>query len=246
MEDQLLVGLAGREHAHVRQRGSGKQPAQQVERLRLDGTRMRGRGAAFGRGVGLLDPGHDLRQRAGVDSEDLVHRLLVLRAEVAVAVVAVTAAGHRGVVGDVARRLLEIGAHARALEDLRQNVGDPLAGDVRAAQLGDGVVAVADEDALVELGRPPALVAVPGRAGGRERVGELVEEEPAQRALVARVAGEQRALDRLGQVYEREHRLVEVRHVLRQTGGLSFGERLDGVAHGPEKVAIGPAGRPVL
>ncbi len=161
VEDQLLVGLAGREHAHVRQRGSRKQPAQQVERLRLDGTRMRGRRAAVGRGVGRLDPGHDLRQRGGVDAEDLVHRLLVLRAEVAVAVIAITAAGHRGVVGDVARRLLEVGAHTRPLEDLCQDVGDPLAGDVRAAQLGDGVVAVADEDALVELGRPPALVAVP-------------------------------------------------------------------------------------
>ena len=44
-----------------------------------------------------------------------------------------------------------------------------------------------------------ALVAVPGdaRAAPRQRVGELVEEQPPQRALVARVAREQRALDRL-------------------------------------------------
>ena len=40
----------------------------------------------------------------------------------------------------------------------------PLARDVRAAELGHRVVAVADEDALVELRRARALVAVVRRA----------------------------------------------------------------------------------
>ena len=83
---------------------------------------------------------------------------------------------------------------------------------MRAAELGDGVVAVADEDPLVELARALALVASKGGAV-RQRVGELVEEQPPQRALIARVAGEQRALDRLGQVDQREDRPVEVGEV---------------------------------
>ena len=110
------------------------------------------------------------RQRRGVDVEELVHRRLVLRAERGVAVVAVAAARHRRVVGDVARGLLEVGAQPRALQDLRQDVRDPLAGDVRAAELGDRVVAVADEDPLVELRGALALVAVerPRRPAGSE------------------------------------------------------------------------------
>ena len=36
VQDQLLVGLAGRVDAHVRQRRGGQQPAQQVQRLGLD------------------------------------------------------------------------------------------------------------------------------------------------------------------------------------------------------------------
>ena len=130
-----------------------------------------------------------------------------------VAVVAVAAAGHRRVVGDVARRLLEVGAHPRPLEDLREDVRDPLAGDVRAAELRDRVVAVADEDPLVELGGAAPSSPSQAAPGSGQRVGELVEEQPAQRALVARVAREQRALDRLRQPDEPEDRLVEVREV---------------------------------
>jgi len=60
VQDQLLVGLAGGVDAHVRQRGGGQQPAQQVERLGVDRARARRRGGA---GEALVDPGGDLRQR---------------------------------------------------------------------------------------------------------------------------------------------------------------------------------------
>ena len=145
--------------------------------------------------------------------------------------VAVAAAGHRRVVGDVAGALLEVGAEPRALEDLGEDVARPLAGDVGAAELGDAVVAVADEDPLVELGRALALLAVVAARRLRQRVGELVEEQAAQRARVARVAREERALHRLRQVREREHRAVEVREMRREAGALGGGQLVGRVAH---------------
>ena len=72
----------------------------------------------------------------------------------------------------------------------------------------------------------------PRRRPPGQRVGELVEEQPPQRARIARVAGEQRALDRLRQVDQREDRPVEVRDVRRQARALGLGEGLDGVVHG--------------
>ena len=143
--------------------------------------------------------------------------------------VAVAPAGHRLVVGDVARGLLEVGAQPRPLEHLGQDVGDPLAGDVRAAELGDGVVAVADEDPLVELRGARALAGHVPRAVGHV-VGELVQEQPAQRPGVARVAREQRALDGLREVDQREDRPVEVREMGGEPGALGLAEGLDGHA----------------
>ena len=113
-----------------------------------------------------------------------------------------------------------------------------------AAELGHRVVAVAEEDALVELGGAAALGALPDVALGR-RFGELVEEQPPQRALVARVAREQRALDGLGQVDEREDRTVEVRDVGREAGALGFGEGLDRVLHGAGDASAHPGGHPL-
>ena len=159
----------------------------------------------------LGGPRLDARQRLRVGVEEEVHRLLVLGAERRVAPVAVAAAGHRRVVGDVARGLLEVGGQPAALEQLGHHVRDPLAGDVGAAQLGHRVVAVAEEDALVELARPLALLAVEG--GGHPASASPANSSRnrrPQRALVARVAREQGALDRLGQVHEREHGPVEV------------------------------------
>ena len=116
----------------------------------------------------------------------------------------------RPVVGDVARRLLEVGGQPPALQDLGEHVGDPLAGDVGAADLGDRVVAVADEDALVEARGALALDAVERPLAVRHVAGELLEEQPPQRPRVARVAREQRALDGLRQVDEAEDGPVEV------------------------------------
>src|SRR2546428_5509144 len=141
-------------------------------------------------------------------------------------VIAVAAAG-TVVVRDVTRRLLEVGHEAPPLEHLGQDIGRPLARQVDAAELSDRVVAVLEEDALVELlGARTASVSklgilAPRRAHDRPRGSlfslpgrqELVEEETAQRLRRARVAREERALHDLGQVDEREDRAVEVGEV---------------------------------
>jgi hypothetical protein len=114
---------------------------------------------------------------------------------------------------------------------------------VRAAELGHGVVAVAEEDALVELRGAAALGAfphVPLRGGLRE----LVEEQAPQRALVARVAREEGALDRLREVDQREDRTIEVRDVGREAGALGFGEGLDRVLQGTRDASARLGGHP--
>ena len=72
---------------------------------------------------------------------------------------------------------------------------------------------------------------------GRQRVGELLQEQPPQRAGIARVAGEQRALDGLRQVHEREHRPVQVGHVRREARPLGGGQIVGRVAHGTATLA---------
>ena len=165
VQDQLLVALAAGVDAHVRERAGRQQAAQQVERLGLERARVGGLGLVVAARELARRPGDDLGQGGGVGSEQLVHRRGVGGAELGVAVVAIAAGriGHRRVVGDVAGRLLQVGGQPRALEDLGQDVGDPLAGHVSAAELGHRVVAVAEEDPLVELGRALALDRV--RAG---------------------------------------------------------------------------------
>src|SRR5207244_10538783 len=64
-----------------------------------------------------------------------------------------------------------------------------------------------------------------GHLGKRFR--ELVEEEAPQRPGVAGVAREERALDRLGEVDEREDRPVEVREMRREERALGVRELLD-------------------
>ena len=173
-------------------------------------------------------------QRARVDPEELVHRRRVLGAELLVAVVAIAAPRRVGqglVVGDVAGRLLEVGGQAAALQHLGEDVRDPLAGQVGAADLRDRVVAVAHEDALVEAGRALALLALERPPALGDVGGELLQVEPPQRPRVARVAGEERSLDRLGQVDEREHGAVEVREVGGEEPPLLLCEFFDRVAH---------------
>ncbi len=236
MQDQLLVHLARAVDAHVRQRSGGQQPAQQIERLRLHGAAARGLRLAGRARERLVDPRGHTRERLRVGAEQRVHRRLVLRAECRVAVVAVAAAGHRRVVGDVARGLLEVGGESRSLELLGEDVRHPLAGDVRAAELGHRVVSVADEDPLVQLGRALALAGDVG-GDGRQRLRELLQEQPPQRPGIARIAREQRALHGLRQVDEREHRPVQVGHVRRQASPLGSGQIVGRVAHGTATLA---------
>ena len=213
VHDQLLVGLAARVDAHVRQRRGGKQPAQQVQRLRLHGPPARRLGLAGRDRIGRVHPRAHPRQRLRVGVEQEVHRRRVLGAQRLVAVVAVAATGHRRVVRDVARGLLQITGEPRPLQDLRQHVRAPLDRHVHPAELRDRVVPVADEDALEELRRPRALDIVIRGPARRERRRELVQEQPPQRPGIARVAREHRGLDRLREIHEREHRPVHVREV---------------------------------
>jgi hypothetical protein len=109
---------------------------------------------------------------------------------------------------------------------------------VHAAELRDRVVAVLVEDPGVETFG--ALDADRRRRGGacrRDLIEKLVEKQPAQRLRRARVAREQRALDRLGQVDEREHRLIEVGEVRRKRGRLRCRERLSQRAHSSSSLA---------
>jgi hypothetical protein len=102
---------------------------------------------------------------------------------------------------------------------------------VRAADLGDRVVAVPHEDALVEPGGPLALLALEGAASLGDVGGELVEVEAAQTPGVAGVAGEERALDRLREIDQREDGTVEVGEVGGEEPPFLFCEFLDRVAH---------------
>ena len=235
-EQQLLVGLAGAVHADVGQRRRGQEAAQRVEDLARVACRytkslspaccgnrsatqacMRGQQRA----VGVEDPVH-LADEAGA-----VRRVEHLgRAEVAVLAVVEPL-----VVRDVARRLLQVRHEASPLEHLREHVRRLLAREVDAAELRDGVVAVLDEDLLVELLRPcqPDGGVDGGVARDVEVADELVEEQPAQALGRARVPGEEGALDHLGQVDQGEYRLVEVRDVAPEDGLLVRGEALFGV-----------------
>jgi len=97
------------------------------------------------------------------------------------------------------------------------------------AQLRDRVVAEAQEDALVQFAcaLPPAGRKPAARRGGIRLLSDFSEDPPPQRARVARVAREQRALDLLGQVSEREHGPVEVGEERFEQLALARGEALD-------------------
>ena len=105
---------------------------------------------------------------------------------------------------------------------------------MHAAELRDGVVAVLEEHALVELlGALQADGRVDGEVAGEVEIAdELVEEEPAQALVGARVAREQRALHDLGQVDQREDRPVEIREIRPERRRFVVGERLRRVEHG--------------
>ena len=194
-EQQRLERLAAAVDADVRQRCRGQDPARRVARLGADALLVREVGVGRVFRVTLARPVEELREHAGVRVEETVEvgdvtpRERGVGEDGAVAVVPVAAA-ELPVVGDVARRLLHVRHHATPLEDLREDVGRLLAREVHAAELGDGVVAVFEEDALVErFGALEADGGVDGEIAGEVEVGdELVEEQAAQALRAARVA----------------------------------------------------------
>src|SRR5207247_7907727 len=100
-------------------------------------------------------------------------------------------------------------------------------GDVGAAELRDGIVAVLTEDPRVQSVR-----AVAARRGPRrertaiELTEKLVEEQPADRLGRARVAGEERSLHGFRQVRQRKDGPIAVGEERRQRARL-FGCKFD-------------------
>ena len=180
-QHQLLVGLPGGVDPDVAEGRGREQAAEEVERLGPD--------RAPPGALGLLVPGASVPPPTTRPARANASRSRRARPsppelgpELVVAVVAEAAPDliwHRLVVGDVPSRLLEVGRESAALEDLGEDVGDPLAGDVGAADLGDRVVAVAKEDPLVEFRRPLPLGAVERALADLDVARELFEEEPA-------------------------------------------------------------------
>src|SRR5205085_12346012 len=118
------------------------------------------------------------------------------------------------VVRDVARRLLQVAREATPLQHLAEELRRLLAREVDSAELRDRVVSVLHEDALVErLRLPDVYVGDVLRRRGGDLFRELVEEQPPERLPRAGVAREQRALDDLREVHQREDGVVERREV---------------------------------
>jgi hypothetical protein len=187
----------------------------------------------------------------GVGVEQAVHVPHVAGAQVGLQDVGVPvvpeAPADAGVVGDVAGRLLEVGHEPTPLQDLGEDVRGLLTGEVDTAQLGDRVVAVVVEDGLVELLGPGEADRGVHRlvAGDVQVDDELVEEEPAQALGRAGVAGEERALDHLGEVHEGEDGTVEVGEVPPEDVLLLGGELLrdvDAHASGQRRTSPGADG----
>ncbi len=131
-------------------------------------------------GVFPGDEGLQRRQQLRVRVEHAVHLSHVAGTEGRledgwVAVIAVVPRGQAAVVGDVARRLLEVGHEPPPLEDLGQHVRRLLAREMDPAQLSDRVVPVLTEHPRVELlGAPQADRGVEaGVTGHVELIDEL-------------------------------------------------------------------------
>ena len=86
-----------------------------------------------------------------------------------------------------------------------------------ATELGDRVVPIVEEDALVQLFgfascHQWVIVEIPGHGvdPGLWIGHELVEKEPTQRLGRPRIAGEERSLDHFREIDQPEHRQVEI------------------------------------
>ena len=193
--DQVLEGPAVPEEAQVGERAGRQQPAQHVERLRPGGRLP---GAIR---LSLLEwepfadgPGQGFDQLA-VGLEQAVGGPLVVRmSELRAAMVEVAAVRTRSIEPDVPGRLFERrDADATVLQRFGRQGRHALDRDMSACQLGDRVVAVADQHTLVELlgaADGDHIVGV-GRSSrqlmeaGVGLVDELVEEDAAKALLGA-------------------------------------------------------------
>ena len=238
-DEERLIGLAAGVDAEVGAGGGRQQATQSVERLgphRLapDEVGVLGRPGVLGR-----EPGLQQREQIGIGVEEPVHVAHVAGAERGLQdlrgpEVPVATVRQAAVVGHVAGRLLHVGHEPAPLEDLGQQVGGLLAGQVHAAELGNGVVAVLEEHPVVEL-------LGPGQAHGGvhavvpadvEVADELVEEQAPKALGGAGVASEQGSLDDLGQVDQGEHGTVQVGEVAPEDLGFLGGPLFDGVEPG--------------
>ena len=180
-----------------------------------------------------------LRHERRIGVEHAVHLAdvpgAVVRPQKARVAVIAVAAAEALVVADVASRLLEVRHQPSPLEHFGQEVGGLLAREVHAAQLGHAVVAVLEEHSVVELFGPPQTYrGVDGLvARDVEVTHEFLEEQAPQRQRRARITGEQGPLHHLGQVYQRENRLVEVGEIAPEYVGLLGHELLGDIdGHG--------------
>ena len=235
-QQQHLVRLSRAVDTNVGQRCCGEESTNRVECLRSDRLAVDEVGVSGFFGVTRTQPLRDLRQELGVAVEHAVHLADVASTERRLQdfggpVVAVVARGETVVVAQVARRLLEVAHQATPLEELGEDVGGLLAGEVHAAELGDGVVAVFEEDLLVEL-----LCATEPNGGVESDVArhvevtnELIEEEATKALRAPRVTGEQCALHHLWKVDQGEYGQVQVRDVAAEDLLLSLSELLSDV-----------------
>ncbi len=233
LRDQVLEGAPVAEQPEVGERAGGKESAQQVEGFGTGRRLPRPVGLALFMRELLADRvGHRLHEPAVGCEQGVGRGLVVGMRELCPPVVQEPAVRTGPVEAHVAGRLLEgRDPDPAVLQRLGGQGRDLLDGDMRARELGHRVVAVADEHALVELLRPADgdHVVVGCRRGQavEARLGlvdELVEQHAAEALLGAGVAGEQSALDHLGQVAEREDRPVEVGEVPPEEVRLDLGK----------------------
>ena len=187
VQEQRFVGLARGVDPEVGQGAGRQQAARGVEGLGADGLAVDEVGVVGGLRELHGQPLGEDRQQFGVGVEHSVHLTDVARTEsrfeqVVVPIEAVVAVVESSVVAEIARRLLEVAHETTPLEDFGEDVARLFTGQMDAAQLGHRVVAVLDEDPLVEL---VGAVESDGRVDRRvtrkiEVADELVEEESAQ------------------------------------------------------------------
>ncbi len=234
LRDQVLEGPAVAKQPEVRQRAGWEQASQKVERLGASRRLPRTVGLAFLLGEALPNRGGRRLDEPAVGLEERVGSGFVLRVgELGSSVVEVAAVGSAAVEPYIASRFLERrDSDPAVLERLGGQRGGMLDRYMRAGELGDGVVAVADQDPLVELLRASHsdhVVIRRRRARKAVETGiwlihELVEKHAAKALLGPRVTREERPLDDLRQVAEGEYRPVQVGEVAFEQAGLGGAE----------------------